>query len=909
MSPAHPYDRPSDPAKRHSAALTDGPDRAAARAMLKAIGFTDEDLAKPLIGVGDDLDRDDALQLSTSAGWPSSSRTGIRAAGGTPMEFNTIAVSDGVSMGTEGMKASLDQPRGHRRLDRARRPRPPARRRSSASSAATRRSRARRWPSAGSTCPGLVLYNGTIYPGIYKGQRNADGRHRLRGDRRLPGGQDHARRAVRDRERGLPRRRAPAAASSRPTRCAWSWSSSACRRPASTASRPRTRPRTRPRDRRGELVMDLVRARRPAVDDRHPRGARERDRLGRRDRRLDQRRPAPAGDRPRVRHPARHRRVRRDRRPDADRRRHAARAAATPRPTCTTPAASAWSCASCSSAACSTATRRPSTAGRSPQIAADAVETPGQKVVVPIETPLKPTGGLAILHGSLAPDGCVVKLAGHERRLHRGPARVFDSETACYEAVRDRRIEPGDVVVIRYEGPVGGPGMQEMLSVTAALVGEGLGDSVALLTDGRFSGGTHGLMIGHVAPEAALGGPIAARRGGRRDRHRRRPQGARPRRPGGRARPAARALDAAGAALRGRRHGQVRGARRVGVARARSRPGRGCRRTCAAGERRIDRGGPVSRAGLDRDQDLAAGGRLGDPRRAPGPASASTTSSTSVWMNDHLTDVDLRARRARRGRRSRRWRRSSTACPGKWVGHAVLSATFRHPAVLAKAATVMDHATGGRFILGLGAGWFEPRAHAVRDPVPADARAVRPVRVGGPRDPRARSRRRPRRPPGVTRPDPFYPARRRDQRPAAADARRTADLARWPEARAASRSPPRSPRAGCCRPWSPRQDADRPRLLRRASRRAAGGPRRDRARPGHVRHRRPGPDRRDGRQPPPGARRGARAARAGRPTSSSGCRRDWAPTGSTAWPARSPCRSGPASTARPCLPRRRRSCR
>ncbi len=152
---------------------------------------------------------------------------------------------------------------------------------------------------------------------------------------------------------------------------------------------------------------------------------------------------------------------------------------------------------------------RPTVDGRTiSQIAADVEETPGQEVVVPIERPIKPTGGLAILRGSLAPDGCVVKLAGHERRLHRGPARVFDSETACYEAVRDRRIVAGDVVVIRYEGPVGGPGMQEMLSVTGALVGEGLGDTVALVTDGRFSGGTHGLMIGHIAPEAALGGPI-----------------------------------------------------------------------------------------------------------------------------------------------------------------------------------------------------------------------------------------------------------------------------------------------------------------------------------------------------------------------------------------------------------------
>jgi dihydroxy-acid dehydratase len=143
------------------------------------------------------------------------------------------------------------------------------------------------------------------------------------------------------------------------------------------------------------------------------------------------------------------------------------------------------------------------------RIAADVVETPGQKVVHPIETPIKETGGQAILKGSLAPEGSIVKLAGHERRFHRGPARVFDSEVECFAAVRDRRIHEGDVVVIRYEGPIGGPGMQEMLSVTGALVGEGLGESVALLTDGRFSGGTHGLMIGHVAPEAAVGGPIA----------------------------------------------------------------------------------------------------------------------------------------------------------------------------------------------------------------------------------------------------------------------------------------------------------------------------------------------------------------------------------------------------------------
>jgi dihydroxy-acid dehydratase len=148
--------------------------------------------------------------------------------------------------------------------------------------------------------------------------------------------------------------------------------------------------------------------------------------------------------------------------------------------------------------------------GRTLAEAADAaVETPGQVVVTTLDKPFKATGGLAILRGTLAPDGCVIKLAGHERRYHRGPAKVFDSEKECFEAVMAQRIVPGDVVVIRYEGPVGGPGMQEMLAVTGALVGEGLGDSVGLLTDGRFSGGTHGLMIGHVAPEAAHGGPIA----------------------------------------------------------------------------------------------------------------------------------------------------------------------------------------------------------------------------------------------------------------------------------------------------------------------------------------------------------------------------------------------------------------
>jgi len=157
----------------------------------------------------------------------------------------------------------------------------------------------------------------------------------------------------------------------------------------------------------------------------------------------------------------------------------------------------------------------PTVSGRSLKEEGDlARETAGQEVVRPIDKPLSPTGGLAVLKGSLAPEGCVVKLAGHTRRLHKGPARVFDSEEACFAAVQARQVKAGDVVIIRYEGPKGGPGMREMLAVTGALVGQGIGDSVVLLTDGRFSGATHGFMGGHLAPEAAVGGPVAFVRDG-----------------------------------------------------------------------------------------------------------------------------------------------------------------------------------------------------------------------------------------------------------------------------------------------------------------------------------------------------------------------------------------------------------
>jgi dihydroxy-acid dehydratase len=148
------------------------------------------------------------------------------------------------------------------------------------------------------------------------------------------------------------------------------------------------------------------------------------------------------------------------------------------------------------------------------ELANEAQEADGQQVVRPLDNPLKQSGGLAILRGNLAPEGCVVKLAGHERRHHRGPARVFEGEEAAMEAATHGGIQHGDVVIIRNEGPAGGPGMREMLAVTAAINGAGLGEDVVLLTDGRFSGATHGFMAGHIAPEAVLGGPIAAVRDG-----------------------------------------------------------------------------------------------------------------------------------------------------------------------------------------------------------------------------------------------------------------------------------------------------------------------------------------------------------------------------------------------------------
>lgn len=499
-----PYARPTDPGKRHSHALTDGPDRAAARAMLKAMGFTDDDLARPLVGVATTWIETMPCNLNQRR-LAEFVKEGIRAAGGTPMEFNTIAVSDGVSMGTEGMKTSLISreviadsielvARGHLfdgivclvGCDKT-------------------------IPAAAMALgrlglPGLILYNGTILPGTYKGQPadvvtvfEAIGAYRA-GRITLE--------ELYDAENGS----CPGAGA-----CGGQFTANTMATvmeflglsPAGLNGIPAEDPAKEDAARRsGELVMTLVRhdirpgdivTRRslenaiasvaatggstnavlhlPAIaaDFGLPLSI---DEFGA----IADRTPLIADMRPGGRYAA------------ADM--HAAGGAA-------------LVMRELLKRGLLHADERTVDGRTIGRIGADAVETSGQAVVRPIETPIKPVGGLTILHGTLAPDGCVVKLAGHERRHHRGPARVFDSEGACFEAVKQRAIRPGDVVVIRYEGPVGGPGMQEMLSVTGALVGEGLGESVALLTDGRFSGGTHGLMIGHVAPEAALGGPIA----------------------------------------------------------------------------------------------------------------------------------------------------------------------------------------------------------------------------------------------------------------------------------------------------------------------------------------------------------------------------------------------------------------
>ena len=503
------YDTPSDPAKRRSAALTDGPDRAGARAMLKGTGFTDEDLAKPIVGVGTTWietmpcnlnQRDLAVHV----------KRGVRDAGGTPMEFNTIAVSDGVSMGTSGMRASLISreaiadsielvARGHLfdglvMLVACDKTNP------GAAMAAGRLD-----------IPAIVSYTGSIAPGLYR-QREVS-----IGDVYESIGA-HAAGKLSDADlHELESVACPGAGA-----CGGQFTANTMSTildflglsPFGTNGIPAMhRAKEEAAYELGRLAVQLVR------DDVTPRSLVTKESFENAVASV----AATGGSTNAVLHLVA---IARDFGIDFtidDFERVSARTpiVADMKPWGRWHANDVYAAGGVALVA-----RELKKAGLLHEGArtvdgktlgehADgAVETEGQTVILPIETPLKARGGVAVLYGNLAPEGCAVKLAGHDRTVHRGPARVFDSEEECFAAVKAGGIVAGDVVVIRYEGPHGGPGMREMLHVTGAIVGEGLSDSVALITDGRFSGATHGFMVGHVAPEASKGGPLAALREG-----------------------------------------------------------------------------------------------------------------------------------------------------------------------------------------------------------------------------------------------------------------------------------------------------------------------------------------------------------------------------------------------------------
>ncbi len=506
---ANPYDRPSDPAKRISSAITDGPDRAGARSMLKAVGFTDDDLARPIVGVATTWTETMPCNFN-QRDLAQHVKAGIRAAGGTPMEFNTISVSDGVTMGSTGMRGSLISREviadsielvaishmfdGLVCLVGCDKTMPGA-----------------AMAIARVDIPSIAFYSGSIQPGTFRGkdvtiqdvfeaigaynakQISAEDLHEMESVA-VPGagacgGQFTANTMSMALEflgispaglNGVPAlNRGKAAAAEEAGRAvmrlvrenilpsqimtrkaienaAMSVSAAGGSTNGALHLIALARELGVPFDLRD---FDDICARTPVIADMKPGG------------RFVATDMFDAGGVALVA-----RELKRGGLLHAD---------------------------------------EMTVDGRTLGEVADAVvETPGQPVVLPIATPLKPRGGLAVLWGNVSPEGCVLKLSGHNRNHHRGPARVFDSEEDTFAAVKAGTIEKGDVIVIRYEGPAGGPGMREMLHVTAAIVGEGLSEHVALLTDGRFSGATYGFMAGHVTPEAQHGGPIAAIREG-----------------------------------------------------------------------------------------------------------------------------------------------------------------------------------------------------------------------------------------------------------------------------------------------------------------------------------------------------------------------------------------------------------
>jgi dihydroxy-acid dehydratase len=491
--------------KHRSRTLYEGKERAPARSFLKGIGFSDEDLARPIIGIANTWTGTMPCNYNLR-GLAETVKEGVRAAGGTPMEFNTIAISDGITMGTEGMNASLVSReliadsielvgRGHM-FD-----------------AVVALVGCDKTIPAGAMAvirldvPALVLYGGSIMPGNFRGRDVAVG------DIFEAVGANAAGRMSDADLKALEDVVCPG-----PGACGGQYTANTMAMalefiglsPMGTAGVPAVDPsKDEIGYRCGQLIMDLLK-----------RGIRPSDILTRQAFEnamagimasggstngvlhllaiareagipltiddfdaISSRTPLLADLKPGGRYVAV----------------ELQRAGGIPLMAKRLLEAGLLD------------PRQMTVSGRTiGEEANAAAETPGQDVVRPLSNPFKPTGGLVILKGSLAPEGCVVKVAGYERVYHRGPARVFDREEDAMRAVMHGLIKAGDVVVIRYEGPRGGPGMREMLGVTGAIVGAGLGESVALLTDGRFSGATRGLMAGHVAPEAARGGPIAA---------------------------------------------------------------------------------------------------------------------------------------------------------------------------------------------------------------------------------------------------------------------------------------------------------------------------------------------------------------------------------------------------------------
>jgi dihydroxy-acid dehydratase len=491
--------------RRRSRIILDGPDRSAARAQLKGVGFDDDALQRPIVGIANTWTETMPCNFHLR-GLAERVKDGVRAAGATPMEFNTVAVSDGITMGSEGMKTSLVSreviadsielvARGHM-FD----------------GLVTLSGCDKTIPGcvmalARLDVPGVMLYGGSIAPGRFRGKDvtiqdvfEAMGAHAA-GD-------------ISDADLA----ELEGCASPGPGACGGQFTANTMAMafevlgisPMGSAMVPAED------GKKGQVAEDVGRlAVKLLEDDVRPRSVITGDSLENAIAAV----AMSGGSTNAVLHllaVANEAAV-----PltidDFDR-----IAWRTPLLADLKPGGRFVATDLYRAGGVPVIVKRlreaghlredaPTVTGQSiGEVADGADEAEGQEVIRPLDDPLKPNGGFAILRGNLAPEGCVVKLAGHGRMEHRGPARVFESEERAYAAVKQRSIQPGDVVVIRNEGPAGGPGMREMLQVTAALVGEGLGDSVALLTDGRFSGATHGLMAGHVAPEAPRGGPIGA---------------------------------------------------------------------------------------------------------------------------------------------------------------------------------------------------------------------------------------------------------------------------------------------------------------------------------------------------------------------------------------------------------------